>query len=460
MYRNIQRPTLMFSRTFYLTKDENITVRHVSNDNLPKSAIENDQLFQLLLLIMTLDLFDFFSKTPTPFHFCKHVSSLLENAGYTRLREEDEWSSIPDKFFVTRRGRALIAVNKTDLSCGVIFGSHSDSPGIRVLDERVSEGYTQLVVTSYDSALFTTWLDRDLRLVGRVIFRRDGRLVAKIVDGKRPFAFIPSCAVHLIGKSVAPELKMPDHFHAVVGLAGRPRLLPELASLAGCEIADIVSYDCNLVPVEPLCTVGVNDEFICGAKIDDMICGYSITRAFLNAEKPKKGLVMLAVFDNEELGSGSDCGARSNFITSVLERIGCAKNFFAHSFFASADVIHGRNPNVHKWDSLDSSLCLGQGVAYDWGVDGSFMAHPDSVSRLEEITKREGIPFTPVVSLNSTRGGSTIGPHVTAITGVPTIDFSLPVIAMHSAGEVTAISDVENLVKLYSAIIEHYFECE
>ena len=404
------------------------------------------------------DLIDFFWECPTPYHYCQHVSSLLEKAGYTRLREEDAWSEIPDKFFVTRRGRAMIAVNKTDLSSGIIFGSHSDSPGLKVDGERVSEGYAQLVTGHYDSAVYPTWIDRDLRIVGRVIFRREGRLVAKVVAGTKPFAFIPSCAVHLVGGGTEPKLKMPNHFHPIVGLEGKERLKPELAALAGCAPEDIVNYDVNLVPMERVTVVGVNDEYLCGAKLDDMVCAYSTTKAFLDVDKPKKGLVMLVVFDNEELGSGTDCGARSNFMMSVLKRIGCPDNFCINSFMASADVCHGLNPNCTKYDDPERMLSLGDGVTYEWGVNGNFAMNEEALNVLCRIAKLVGVPFKPSATKNTVSGGSTIGPHLTAMTGLKVIDFSIPVIGMHSIGETAAVADVENLIKFYRAIVEHYYD--
>ncbi|KAK5269275.1 vacuolar aminopeptidase 1, partial [Exophiala xenobiotica] len=64
---------------------------------------------------------------------------------------------------------------------------------------------------------------------------------------------------------------------------------------------------------------------------------------------------MVGCFDDEEIGSYLRQGARSNFMSSVIERIAenfsssCGPNLvnqtLANSFLVSSDVIHAVNPN-------------------------------------------------------------------------------------------------------------------
>ena len=75
-------------------------------------------------------------------------------------------------------------------------------------------------------------------------------------------------------------------------------------------------------------TLGINEEFVAAPKLDDLECAYSSIEGMLNAKLSKDYVTVCAVFDNEDVGSGTKQGAGSTFFPEVLKRISylCGKN--------------------------------------------------------------------------------------------------------------------------------------
>ena len=63
-------------------------------------------------------------------------------------------------------------------------------------------------------------------------------------------------------------------------------------------------------------SLGMNEEFVAAPKLDDLECAYSSIEGMLNAKLSKDYVTMCAIFDNEEVGSGTKQGAGSTFFRS------------------------------------------------------------------------------------------------------------------------------------------------
>lgn len=70
------------------------------------------------------------------------------------------------------------------------------------------------------------------------------------------------------------------------------------------------------------------NEFIFSSRIDNLFSSYAALEGLIRSSQssaPSDGRVsMIALFDNEEVGSVSAYGAESNFIESVFERVSVA----------------------------------------------------------------------------------------------------------------------------------------
>ena len=52
---------------------------------------------------------NFLNKSPTPFHVVDNVRKLLTSAGFTELKLQDKWNTLPGKYFVTKNDSTLVA---------------------------------------------------------------------------------------------------------------------------------------------------------------------------------------------------------------------------------------------------------------------------------------------------------------------------------------------------------------
>ena len=76
-----------------------------------------------------------------------------------------------------------------------VFGAHSDSPGFKLKPQPTtgSKGWLQAAVEVYGGPLLTSWLDRELRLAGRLALA-DGRVVLADTGA---LLRLPQLAIHL-----------------------------------------------------------------------------------------------------------------------------------------------------------------------------------------------------------------------------------------------------------------------
>ena len=162
------------------------------------------------------DLASFIEASPSSFHAVAEAARRLTAAGFTELRESDDWPDAPDKRghpgkrtergkngaptrrFVVRDGAIIawicpkIAGPTTPFR---IVGTHTDSPGFALKPKPTigSCGWLQAGVEVYGGPLLNSWLDRELELAGRLVFI-DGS-IALVRTG--PFLRFAQLAVHL-----------------------------------------------------------------------------------------------------------------------------------------------------------------------------------------------------------------------------------------------------------------------
>ena len=115
---------------------------------------------------------------------------------------------------------------------------------------------------------------------------------------------------------------------------------------------DILSWDLYLYSRAQGTVFGGEKEFIAAPRLDDLECVFAATKAFLAGEN-RENVTVLALFDNEEIGSLTRQGADSTFLGDVLERVAlsCGKDreglyrAIAGGFMLSADNAHAVHPD-------------------------------------------------------------------------------------------------------------------
>ena len=76
-----------------------------------------------------------------------------------------------------------------------------------------------------------------------------------------------------------------------------------------------------------------------------------------------------------------------------------------------------------------------------------------AVRFFKKLCKENGIPYQEYVNRSTVRGGRTIGPMLSAMGGVVTVDIGNPMLAMHSVREMGGAKDIYYMRKLLSAFL-------
>lgn len=423
------------------------------------------------------DLLAFIDRSPSPYHAVAECLGRLEAAGFEPLGEGDAWSLAPgDARTVVRGDGSLLAFQVGALSPAEggfrIAGAHTDSPNLRVkpLPDVCREGYQQLAVEPYGGVLLHTWLDRDLRLAGRVSFEREGRLRSALIDFDRPLLRIPNLAIHLYRELRRDGFKVDEQKHTVpvIGLEGAP----ELAALVVEELrrqgegdltpADLRGWDLMTADCQPSAFAGTGGEFVAAPRLDNLASCHAALSALLAAgDAPLPSSTrMVVLYDHEEVGSRSAQGAGGTFLSDALERIvsgfekpepqGLARAA-ARSMLISADMAHAVHPNYADRHEPGHRPLLGGGPVVKVNAGQSYASDAATIGLFTSLCRQLGIEPQHFVTRSDLRCGSTIGPISAARVGIRTVDVGNPMLSMHSCREMAGRADVVPMIEVLTS---------
>lgn len=421
------------------------------------------------------DLCRFMDDSPVNFLAVDTIEKRLKEAGFSCLNPSDEWElHSGDRHYVKANDSAIFAFivgNSKGVTPFHIVSAHSDSPGFRLkpnCEMQGEGGYVRLNTEVYGGPILYTWFDRPLSLAGRVILRTDNPLRPRAVTIhiKRQLLTIPHLAIHFNRQvNEGNKLSKQRDMLPVIALGasqGKNLILSLIAEELGVEQESIIDYDLSLYDTTPAATVGLKNEMISSGRLDDLSMVHAGLLALLGAADTSTNATrVLAVFDNEETGSGTKQGAGSPVLEYVLRRINMAmggkeQNFMqsvADSFMISADNAHGFHPNYpEKYDPTNHPV-LGGGPCIKINANCKYMTDADSASVFAEICRRANVPFQYFVNHSDSAGGSTLGNILTGQMPLRGVDMGAPLWAMHSVRETASCNDH---VYTYNAFKEFY----
>lgn len=426
-----------------------------------------------------------------------------------------------------------------------MVGAHTDSCCLRIkpVSKRSADGFMQVGVEAYGGGMWHTWFDRDLGVAGRVMVKTaNGGMEARSVRINRPICRIPNLAVHF-GGSVPFEFNKEAQLLPIAGLVSaelnrtgktaeetkkeeaerekaadfeplkaptqrhHPYLITLVAEEAKCKPEDILDFELALYDTQPACIGGINNEFVFGARLDNLGMTYCAIEGIIqslssqSALKDDSTIRLIACFDHEEIGSQSAQGADSNMLPAVIRRLSCLpsaassagseesyeringsdesstafEQTLATSLLVSADMSHSVNPNYGAKYEAEHRPEMNAGTVIKINANVRYATNAPGIVLLQECAKRAkpatyqppgakstkaGVPLQLFVVKNDSPCGSTIGPMLSAKLGARTIDVGNAQLAMHSIRETTGCYDVEHGVNLFDAFFEHYGELE
>lgn len=413
-------------------------------------------------------LIDFLKASPTPFHATSNLALRLEAAGFQRLDERDTWhTEAGGQYYVTRNDSAIIAfkVGKRPLTeAGIrLVGAHTDSPCLRVKPhpELQRHGFFQLGVEIYGGALLAPWFDRDLSLAGRVTFRRDGKVESQLINFELPIAVISNLAIHLnreanSGWEINKQTEMPPILAQVAGTEPvdfRALLANQLALEHSLNADAVLDYELSFYDTQPAAVIGLNRDFIAGARLDNLLSCYAGLQALLSAGEAET--CVLVCTDHEEIGSSSACGADGPMLEQVLRRVIPQDQDFVRtiqrSLLVSADNAHGIHPNYPDKHDENHGPKLNAGPVIKINSNQRYATNSETAGFFRHLCLENEVPVQSFVVRSDMACGSTIGPITASQLGVRTVDIGLPTFAMHSIRELAGSHDLAHLVKVLSA---------
>ena len=127
---------------------------------------------------------------------------------------------------------------------------------------------------------------------------------------------------------------------------------------------------------------------------------------------------MIALFDHEEVGSGSISGASGPFLAAVIERLHEAgggsrddlHRALAGSSCVSADNAHAVHPNYPERHDPDHAPLVNHGPAIKLNANQRYATSADTAALFGAACDQAGVPHQTFVSRNNVPCGSTIGP--------------------------------------------------
>lgn len=413
------------------------------------------------------DLLHFISKSPSVFHVVRHIKAALLYAGFTEIREEDSWQiKRGGKYVVTRNGSALIAfsVPEDGGNAFKITAAHCDSPTFKIKENpEMRDGkYTRLNVEGYGGMIMSTWLDRPLSAAGRLFVKDNGQIISKLVSLDHPTLLIPSVAIHMdrtVNNGHAWNIQ--NDLLPLYSTDGAADFMETLAQAAKVKAADILGHDTFLYSCAPGILWGPQHEFISSPRLDDLQCAFATFRGFTNGKK-QKDISVYALFDNEEVGSGTAQGAGSTFLTNTISRLALSlgrsydeiQAMLAKSFMISADNGHAVHPNHGEYADPVNAPVLNGGIIIKFNASQKYSTDGYSAAVFRDLCLKADVPVQTYTNRSDIPGGSTLGNISNTKVAVPTVDIGLPQLAMHSSYETAGAKDTEYLVKAVSYFFE------
>lgn len=406
----------------------------------------------------------FLDNSPCNFLAVKTIKNELDNAGFRELKACDSWSTKPgEKYYVIKNDSAIFAFivgSESIADSGFkIIAAHSDSPCFRIKPKaeiKSEGGIIKLNTEVYGGPILYTWFDRPLSVAGRVILKGDTPLLpeTKLIKVDRPILVIPHLAIHFNrGVNEGNPLSKQKDMLPILGIIDDSIekdniLLKLIAKELNVNIEDILDFDLLIYDTEKAIRAGINEEFILAGRIDDLSMVHAGLTALLESNDTARTRV-LAIFDNEETGSGTKQGAGSPVLKNIFKRLiissgGTEEDYYraiAHSFMLSADNAHAYHPNYPEKYDITNHPAMGGGPAIKINANCKYMTDAYSSAIFKEICNKAKVPVQYFVNHSDVAGGSTLGNILTSQMDIAGVDIGNPIWAMHSVRETGSVDD-------------------
>lgn len=443
---------------------------------------EEKEVSEATEMVLTAQLMNWLDESPCNFMAVGVMIDELEENGFERLEATEHWDLQPGgKYYVVQNDTAVFAFvagsGRPSETGFHIISSHSDSPCFKLKPNPEiygDGGVVSLNVEKYGGGIMYTWFDRPLSMAARLQLRTEDPMhpATVIVDLEDPVALIPHLAIHFNrGVNDGNPLSVQKDMKPVLGSFDKETFeeLKKMGGVVKCMFADaaevspddIIGMETVLYPVEKAVLAGAHNEYIMSGRLDDLSMAFSSLQALLTtADTPSDFTRVVAVFDNEETGSGTRQGAAAPTLRNILERITVGlegnyepENFYravAGSFMISADDAHAWHPNYNdKYDPTNHPV-IGGGPVVKINANCKYMTDSRGDAIFRSLCVKAGVKCQYFVNHADVAGGSTLGNILTSQLDLAGVDMGCAIWAMHSACETAGVRDHLDTIRVFS----------
>ena len=206
----------------------------------------------------------------------------------------------------------------------------------------------------------------------------------------------------------------------------------------------------------------MEEDFISCPRLDNLTSVWALLKGVAEGRR-KTGINLIALYDNEEIGSRSKQGADSALLNMALERIyeGLGADSrtglyeaVSDGILLSVDVAHGVHPNrPEKYDPVNYTKLNG-GVVIKIDSNQKYTFDTEAVAIVQQICELNGVSCQKFVNRSDMPGGMTLGPIISAWLPMKAVDLGVPLLGMHSSRELMGTRDQEYL----EILIKNFFQ--
>ncbi len=417
------------------------------------------------------ELFQLLEKGTSGVMVVQEAQARLDAAGFEELTFQQIWGlQGKGKYYVKHHDTTLFAFTigeKLSYDDTIRIGAaHTDFPCLRLKPnpDLAAGGYAQVNVEVYGGAILNTWLDRPLSISGRVALSSEDVMHPRMrnLSVERTLGVIPNLAIHMDRQvNKGKELNKQTDLLPILGFAKEGEEYAFLAFLAeelSVKPEEILDYELWVYCREKPQYAGLHEELILSPRLDNLTSVQALLTGIIESER-QEGINVVALFDHEEVGSRTKQGAGSILLNNLLERIldslgrtpAQAAASLYDAFFLSVDVAHGMHPNQMGKTDLTNRPILGKGLCIKEASSQSYATDCEAVAVVEQICRKEDIPYQKYVNRSDIPGGGTLGSVASSFLPVKTVDIGVPLLAMHSAVETMGVLDMKALTDLIRA---------
>ena len=347
--------------------------------------------------------------------------------------------------------------------------------------------------------------DRDLGISGRVLVRTidpttgKEKIEQRLIQVTRPIARVSTLAIHLQTAEERGAFKVNKEEHLSPILATQEALVsdaksqlnkahninwssgqePALMNLIASELSihteQIANFELGLFDIQPANLGGIKSEFVNSGRLDNLATCFVALESMLNYSKSENVanddmISLIALFDHEECGSQSSHGAGSPVMAEAVKRITSAfseaADVEAHSsavrksFALSVDQAHAVHPNYASKHEKSHAPKMNAGVVIKTNQNQRYATNGVTGFIARELGRKSDTPVQEFVVRSDCPCGSTIGPIISANTGIRCVDLGMPQLSMHSCREVMGVADLTHGFSIFNAFFRHFNEID